>query len=136
MSLTRDSRLNAIRRILSQTEVGSQEIVVQQLTNLGFSVTQSSVSRDLADLAVQKVKGRYRLPLKTPASELGIHSASPAGPNLLVLRTQIGGAQLAASKIDQLAIRSIVGTVAGDDTIFVATVDGTGQHHVLEALGL
>lgn len=109
---------------------------MQQLTHLGFSVTQSSVSRDLADLAVQKVRGCYRLPLNTPAADLGIHSACPAGPNLLVLRTQIGGAQLAASKIDQLAIRSIVGTVAGDDTIFVATVDASGQGQVLEALGL
>jgi transcriptional regulator of arginine metabolism len=134
-SSLRESRLATIRQILAESEIFSQDELVQVLSGLGHSVTQSSVSRDMSDLGVQKVKGRYMLPMKTFASEAGILSAVSAGPNLIVFRTEVGAAQLVASRLDQLGLEEIIGTVAGDDTIFVATGDGRSQQAILSAIG-
>lgn len=125
-----------IRRLLINLEVPSQEALVRELTQAGFAVTQSSISRDLADIGVEKVRGRYVLRAATEAQELGIHSARSAGPNLLVLRTSVGAAQVVAYKLDQLGLNEIVGTVAGDDTIFVATTGTEDQFLIMKALGL
>lgn len=135
MSDLRTLRLQAIRDLLLHEEIGSQELLAQKLAAAGFACTQSSVSRDLADLGVSKSGGRYALPQAARLAALGIRSAKPAGPNLLVLRTEVGAAQLAAFQIDQMGIPEIVGTVAGDDTIFVATASRDDQAAVAALLG-
>jgi transcriptional regulator of arginine metabolism len=133
MPETRESRLSLIRRFLLEEDIRSQEVLVQKLTAGGHSVTQSSVSRDLADLGVQKVKGRYTLRAGSDPS-IGVLSLRPAGPHLLVLTTAVGAAQLVAHRLDHLGLPEIVGTVAGDDTIFVATASGEDQGVVVKAL--
>ncbi|MBL8047484.1 MAG: hypothetical protein JNJ45_02265 [Chthonomonas sp.] len=135
MSQTKDARLQLIRSLLTAQEVRSQEDLQTSLTQAGYAVTQSSVSRDLADLGVQKQRGRYMLPTPPQSQELGLVSLKPAGPNLLVLRTAIGAAQLVAVRLDNLGRSEIVGTVAGDDTIFVATATAADQASLMSALG-
>lgn len=102
----------------------------------GFAVTQSSVSRDLADMGVAKIAGRYVSSVgfgfavgSGPLAKGGdlletsalVGRATPAGPHLLVLHTPAGRAAALALAIDHAAWPEVVGTVAGDDTVFVAT---------------
>lgn len=136
MSDIREQRQQRIRQLLVESAVGSQEELVQKLAAEGFSVTQSSLSRDLTEMGVAKVAGRYRLREAGVIEALGILQAVAAGPNLLVLRTEVGAASLVAFQIDQLKLPQIAGTVAGDDTIFIATVSGEAQSAVAKALNV
>lgn len=134
----RRSRLNAITALLRQKAIERQEDLVEALESQGFTVTQSSVSRDLHDLGVAKISGRYvligdNLP-NIPQKIDGILSFQPAGPNLLVLKTSIGAANLVALQIDHLGMSEVVGTIAGDDTIFVATASAADQDIVWQKL--
>lgn len=124
----------AIRRIISEESIDRQERIVEKLEREGYKVTQSSVSRDLAELGVEKSNGHYVLSNR-PGS-VGILSGAKAGPNLLVLRTDIGAANLVAAKIDQMRIPEILGTLAGDDTIFIATASSASQAAVIARLGV
>jgi len=122
------SRREAILRILSRERIQNQAQLVSRLERLRYVVTQSSVSRDLHELGVVKVEGRYAV---VPPSANGsgefedashlLESIHSAGPYLVVLRTAIGGAQRVGHAIDSAGWPEVVGTVAGDDTIFVAT---------------
>jgi transcriptional regulator of arginine metabolism len=136
MNDTREARLDAIRTIIAETPIPNQEELIKALTNLGYSVTQSSVSRDLTDLRINKSGGFYVLPETNAIQQLGILQAIPAGPNLLVLKTAIGAAPLIGLKIDQLRLSQIIGTISGDDTIFIATAQHTDHPIILKALGL
>src|SRR4029453_12094634 len=90
-------------------------------------VTQASVSRDLDELGVVKVDGRYarvELPI-AEASPFGVSAIIPAGESLIIVRCNSGLASAAAVRIDGSKIREIIGTIAGDDTIFIAV---SGEH--------
>lgn len=136
MNESRDERLNQIRQIIASQPVKNQEELAQLLTDAGYSCTQSSVSRDLHDLGVVKSDGKYTLKETEIMQRLGVLSAVPAGPNLLVMKTSVGAAQLVGVQIDQLGLSQIIGTVAGDDTIFIATASQADQSIVANALGL
>ena len=143
----RARRLEAIREIIGSNAVTSQAALVRLLTDRGFHVTQSSVSRDLRALPVDKVDGAYRL---TPRGSVrvdgevvretvrdAVTGVAVAGRNLVVLHTVIGAASRVGSVIDGAAWPEIVGTVAGDDTLFVAVAGrraGTGLKRRLEDL--
>jgi len=123
-------RQQAIREILAGEAVHSQEELLERLCARGFEVTQPSVSRDLQEMHVAKIEGRYviaeALLPKPGRSELAEAAASilsvrPAGPNLLVVLTPPGRASVVSVAIDRAAWPEVVGTVAGDDTLFVAT---------------
>ena len=105
--------------------------MVSALSDLGFEVSQASVSRDIAALGLVKIEGRWTAaPAEGPGQASshrriaeGLTSVAPAGDHLLVLRTPPGEAQGVALALDNLAPDGVVGTIAGDDTIFVATKD-------------
>ncbi len=135
------ARREALRRILRRARVGRQEDLVQLLEKAGFQATQSSVSRDLRELGVAKLGDRYVLP-EDPAPALDSFSAvaafvrdiRPAGPSLTVVRTTAGAAQSVAIVLDRAQWPEIVGTISGDDTIFVATEDGVAQRRLINRL--
>lgn len=125
--------------------VQSQEEVVARLGDEGMAVTQATVSRDFDELGAVRVKGaggvRYRLP-ETPdvvARRLDrlladwVLAMVPAGP-LLVLRTPPGSANLVASALDGAQLAEVAGTIAGDDTIFVALAEGHRPEDLARAL--
>jgi transcriptional regulator of arginine metabolism len=137
----REQRQRAILAILRRARVRRQAELVEQLADRGFAVTQSSVSRDLRDLAVAKVGGRYLPPASPVASAEAIaevahylRAARPAGPHLTVVHTQIGAAPTVGVGLDRAAWPEIVGTVAGDDTVFVATSGAREQTRLLHRL--
>jgi transcriptional regulator of arginine metabolism len=127
-------RRNAIRDLLSQGAVGTQQDLVAELSSRGLAVTQSSVSRDLKDLGAIKTGKGYELPNTNRDGERElaavanlIRDTKTAGPNLLVVKTAIGAAQRVALAFDRSGWPEIVGNIGGDDTVFVATASATGQ---------
>jgi transcriptional regulator of arginine metabolism len=135
----RDERRRAILRILRRTYVVSQKDLVSRLRMRGFEATQSSVSRDLRDLGVAKVGGRYQAPIegadptatKDFASVAGfLREVRVAGPHLVVLHTAVGAAPSVALAIDAAPWPEVVGTVAGNDTIFIATANAGDRRTV------
>lgn len=135
-------RRDAIVRILRQTAVGRQAELVDILHREGFEATQSSVSRDLRELGVVKGADRYLLPAVedalTPSHFEDVRSFlrgyRSAGPSLTVLRTTTGAAQSVALAIDKAHWPEIVGTIAGDDTIFIATDGARAQRKLRDRL--
>ena len=135
-------RRDAIVRILRLGTVGRQAELVELLHREGFDATQSSVSRDLRELGVVKGADRYLLPAAedalTPSHFEDVRSFMKgyraAGPTLTVLRTTTGAAQSVAIAIDKAHWPEIVGTIAGDDTIFIATESMRAQRRLHDHL--
>jgi transcriptional regulator of arginine metabolism len=135
-------RRDAIARILRHSAVARQAELVDLLRREGFEATQSSVSRDLRELGVVKGADRYLLPAVedalTPSHfetvRTFIKGYRTAGPSLTVLRTTAGAAQSVALAIDKGRWPETVGTIAGDDTIFIATENARTQRQLHERL--
>src|SRR5690349_24508955 len=143
-TLEQNERRRAIARLLAEHVVNRQAELVELLRAEGYLATQSSVSRDLRDLGAAKLKDGYSLP-KAPESTSGdaeslsvvaefVRDIRSAGPNLLVVITAIGAAQRVAVTLDNSGWPEIVGTVSGDDTIFVATIDANEQRRLRSRL--
>lgn len=135
------SRRAAITQIIRQQPVGRQEELAALLRARGFEVTQSSISRDLRELGVAKAGDRYII--NTPGSGGGeslaamavfVRAVQVAGAHITVIKTTAGTASSVALAIDQAAWPEVTGTVAGDDTIFAATVSAAAQKKLLARL--
>jgi transcriptional regulator of arginine metabolism len=100
----------------------------------GVPATQSSLSRDLEELGIVKHRGHYTTPRSTGAAARGLLSLDLAGENLVVARTEPGRASAVAVDIDGSAIEEIVGTLAGEDTIFVAVRDTKAQRAAMKKI--
>jgi len=135
-------RRTAIGRILRRGRVRSQSELVSLLKRDGYDVTQSSVSRDLRELGVLKAAGRYVMPpdeITRANGDFGtlaqfVRGVRTAGPCLTVLRTTIGAAQSVAVAIDKAEWPEVIGTISGDDTIFIATGHESSQSRLLAKL--
>lgn len=130
----KSARQDAILKIIGVENVARQEQLVELLTSGGFSVTQASVSRDLVDLGIVKVKGLYSSPRKVQLSGYGSVNLTIAGDNLIVAKCDSGLASAIAVRIDTSGINEVVGTIAGDDTIFIAIENPALQRVALRKL--
>jgi transcriptional regulator of arginine metabolism len=110
----------AILRLIDERPVTDQAQFLTVLRERGFYLTQPTLSRHLKKLTVMKREGRYQR-VDPGASEVPPYTLSLAPPNLMVLRTRPGHAQLIGYRLDAAHIAGLVGTVAGDDTVFLAT---------------
>ena len=110
----------AILRLIDERPVTDQAQFLSVLKERGFYLTQPTLSRHLKKLTVMKREGRYQR-VDPGASEVPPYTLSLAPPNLMVLRTRPGHAQLIGYRLDAAHINGLVGTVAGDDTVFLAT---------------
>ena len=121
--------------------MGRQTELVSLLRKHGHVATQSSVSRDLRELGVAKLADRYVLPdvAATPKNDFSalkqfVSARLTAGTNLTVLKTTVGSAQSVAVAIDTARWPEVVGTISGDDTIFIATAGPQEQRKLGERL--
>ncbi|MBS1795195.1 MAG: arginine repressor [Acidobacteria bacterium] len=131
--MQKEQRQSTILKLIAAGQIGRQEELAEQLEKKGFSVTQSSVSRDLLELGIVKVNGAYALPQKSSNGMVfGIRSLEIAGENLVVAKCESGLASACAVRIDAAAIDEVVGTIAGDDTIFIAVRNQKDQRAVLK----
>lgn len=145
------NRLEALKMIISSQELGNQEEVLQALDKEGFQITQATLSRDLKQLKVAKAasmngKYVYVLPNETmyrrvrkpeSAADMlstpGFLSVNFSG-NMGVIKTRPGYASSIAYNIDNGDIPEILGTIAGDDTIFIVKREGALAADVIEGL--
>ena len=150
MKLNSD-RIETSKMLISSKELGSQDEVLAALAQEGFAVTQATLSRDFKQLKVAKaasMNGRYvyvlpnetmykRVPTPRMASEMlsipGYRSINFSG-NMGVIRTRPGYASSIAYNIDNGHIDEILGTIAGDDTIFIVIKEGVTQDQVIKGL--
>ena len=135
--MNRRERQNAILKLVRDQALSTQAEVASALKDAGFDVVQTTVSRDIADLGLVKVRAPSgRLVYAPPGTSDGdlmralgaamrryAIGAETAG-TLVVLTTPSGYANALAQAIDEAAHPGVVGTVAGDNTIFVAARDG------------
>lgn len=135
------ARRNLLAKIIRERSVGRQAELVDLLRKEGHPATQSSVSRDLRELGVAKMGDRYVLSetALSPKTEFGavrqfVTAILTAGGNLIVLKTRIGSAQSVALAIDSAQWPEVVGTISGDDTIFIATQGAQAQRRLDEKL--
>jgi transcriptional regulator of arginine metabolism len=130
-------RREAICTLLQRGPVATQRSLVDALRAQRFEATQSSVSRDLRTIGAIKTARGYELPESSDRIEVLSEAAEflrgvrPAGANLLVLQTAIGAAQRVALSLDRSDWSEIVGCIAGDDTVFVATASAQEQRNLV-----
>jgi transcriptional regulator of arginine metabolism len=142
MTADRRKRHLKILEIISTRAVHTQEELAEALSAEGWEVTQPSVSRDITALRLVKVDGAYRRPPRGSATQdpderriaEGVLTCEPAGDALVVLHTPPGEANRVAVALDRLAWPDLVGSLAGDDTIFLAVKDKGAQRGVLRAV--
>lgn len=144
----KNDRIEMLKLLISSNELGSQEEVLQALAREGFNVTQATLSRDFKQLKVAKaasMNGKYvyvlpnetmyrRVPSPRTVAEMmrlpGFLSINFSS-NMGVIRTRPGYASSIAYNIDNSHIDEILGTIAGDDTIFIVVKEGVSQQQVI-----
>jgi transcriptional regulator of arginine metabolism len=127
-------RQKRILNLIRAKRIGTQEELRAELERSGVPATQSSVSRDLDDLGVVKHHGFYALPQANGDALRGLVSLDVAGDVLVIAKCLPGRASAVAVEIDDAAIAEIVGTLAGEDTIFIATHDQKSQRAVMKKI--
>ncbi|MEA3502765.1 MAG: arginine repressor [Actinomycetota bacterium] len=136
---TSEARRRLVTRLVTTEAIESQAQLMKRLAHAGHDVTQATVSRDLEAVGAMKVRDgdgpQYRIQdpeearrarslLATTVNEF-VESVGATGP-LVVLHVAPGAAHLVAGKIDAADMKGVIGTVAGDDTVFVAVEEAMG----------
>ena len=129
----KSKRQAKIMEIISKTNVETQEQLLQELQNAGFTGTQATISRDIKDLSLVKTlgsDGKYRYvsasknstDIRSNFSSLFASSVNSIdfAQNIVVIKTLSGMAQAVCAALDSNDYKAVVGTIAGDDTIFIA----------------
>lgn len=139
------TRQKKILEIIESKEIETQEELSDELKKQGLNVTQATVSRDIKELRLVKTlagDGKYKYAILSDQDNVlsgrlveilknSIVSVDYAG-NILVMKTLIGSAQAAAAAIDAVGLDEIVGTIAGDDTIFLLIRDANKIEEIIE----
>ena len=132
--MLKQTRQKRILNLIRAKPIGTQEAVRAHLERAGVPATQSSVSRDLEELGIVKHHGRYALPNANGDSTRGLLSLDVAGDVLVIAKCLPGRASAVAVEIDDAALPEIVGTLAGEDTIFIAARDQKAQRAVMKKI--
>ena len=127
-------RQKIILELIKTQQIATQQELVDLLVSRNIEATQSSVSRDIVELKLTKVNGFYVAADSLQMVTLPTIELDTAGDNLIVLKTNIGQAQPTALKIDGERIKEIVGTLAGDDTVFIAVKNAADQRAAMKAI--
>jgi len=127
----------AIRSLIAANEIYSQHELAQLLSREGIEATQATLSRDLSELGVLKGPDGYQLPgaaAAAPAPDAALARALrrelisiAVGGTMVVLKTPTGHGNALAIELDRMRMQGLLGTIAGDDTIFIATDSGEAQ---------
>ncbi|MBN1193485.1 MAG: ArgR family transcriptional regulator [Coriobacteriia bacterium] len=133
----RTQRQEAIRTIVRQERVRTQRDLVEHLKREGFTCTQATVSRDIADMGLRKLpEGVYVLAedihLQRMIAEL-VESVVRS-QQLVLVKTTAGGGQGVAAALDAAHLDEIVGSIAGDDTILIVTATEVDAETVLAGI--
>src|SRR5574344_947874 len=147
----KSDRLEALKMLISSKELGSQDEVLKALKEEGYNLTQATLSRDLKQLKVAKaasMNGRYVYVLPNETMYKRVHSPQSAmqmiqspgflslnfSGNIGVIKTRPGYASSIAYNIDNARLPEILGTIAGDDTIFIVKKDDSSEKVITDEL--
>ena len=134
--MNKETRQQKILSLIRAKRIGTQEELRELLERSGVEATQSSVSRDLLELGIVKHQGAYTLPQATNGAggmvARGLLSLDMAGDALVVAKCEPGLASAVAVEIDRAALTEVVGTLAGEDTVFIAVTDRKMQRAVVK----
>ena len=146
--MMKSARQNRILEIIAQHDVETQHQLMEELRRQGIKSTQATVSRDIKELRLVKElspEGRYRYAsaLREEGTDFdkrlkkifreSVTSFSVA-QNIIVIKTLPGLASAACSTLDAMEIKNLVGTLAGDDTAFLAMYDNESARHLLREI--
>lgn len=140
----KSARHTIILQLIDQGDIETQEDLVAQLQARGFDVTQATVSRDIREMHLVKVQtgdGRYKYATVDQSESCmterfvsmfaqSVLSIATAG-NIIVIKVLSSSANVAAEAIDSMRWPEIVGTLAGDNTVFCAVADGVNVAEVV-----
>ena len=132
--MQKNLRQKRLLSLIKAKPFSTQAELRESLESAGVPATQSSLSRDLEELGIVKHRGHYTVPRANGAAARGLLGLDLSGENLVVARTEPGLASAVAVEIDRAAIPDIVGTLAGEDTIFVAVRDQKAQRIVMRGI--
>ncbi|HXJ65331.1 MAG TPA: arginine repressor [Actinomycetota bacterium] len=143
------ARQQALSELVRTQPLSSQHEIQQHLAEMGYEATQSTISRDLEELGLVRIRDaggnlRYGAPndtaalgaaqrLRTLLSEFLVSVASSG--NLVVLKTTPGAANAVADVLDRAGVDGVLGTIAGDDTVLVVAAEGTKGSGLAKRLG-
>lgn len=143
----KSKRQNKILEIIANSDIETQEELVNALRESGFKVTQATISRDIKDLHLIKVQSitgvyKYSVNLKDDKNDSNIRmrifkdtvKSIEAAENLIVIKTLAGSASAAAEVIDSFEDEDILGSIAGDNTIFVAMRSSSAAYKTANTL--
>ena len=134
--MDKEKRQRTILDLLNFQDISSQTKLRNSLKKLGFNVTQATLSRDLRELNVVKRtsrNGQYKYTIPENRKEFSVLRCEVSG-NLLVLQTEPGLAPAVAYKVDGLNLDSILGTVAGENTLLAVVAEGYDAREVRKEL--
>ena len=134
--------------IISSQEVETQEELLLRLQEAGFAVTQATISRDIKELRLVKTQsddGVYKYAAAADSADAAFAqrlktifresvTSCARAQNLIVLKTMPGLASAACSALDSMQLPAVVGTIAGDDTAFLALRDNASAEEFLEKI--
>jgi transcriptional regulator of arginine metabolism len=141
--MTKRARQGRILDLIRNRQVGSQEELASLLRQESVEVTQSTLSRDIRELGLVKVRGSYYVPGEahsSPPDEMVRRAfaqfviQSDVSGNIIMIRTAPGNAHSIGAVLDAAQWPEILGTVAGDDTIFVLIRNGHAGKTVLKKI--
>lgn len=137
-------RFQIIKELITAEEISSQDELLKKLVDLDIIVTQATLSRDLRELKVSKFPNSngnyiYKLTETEPAHQTVTHTNQVTltfSKNLGVIKTKPGYATSLAFEIDNTPFKSIIGTIAGDDTILIVMKENSTREEVTKELKL
>jgi arginine repressor len=144
----KQGRQSAILEIIDNHDVETQDQLSEILGSMGFEVTQATISRDIKELKLVKVQGesgayKYAVAGKGQLGKLDVFKrvfretvvSVEQAASLVVVRTMTGSANAAAEAVDEMDMPEVAGSLAGDNTIFIAVKQEGMQKRVVEELG-
>lgn len=129
-------RQNTLVNIIQSQKIANQHALIDALTKAGVFSNQATISRDLNELGIAKIKGCYRLPQVESGDSRLIDTfhLDTAGDCLIVIKTSPSKASAAALIVDNLKLDEVVGTIAGDDTVFIAVKGKAEQSRAIKLI--
>jgi len=147
MKYNKKNRQKMILAIIEKEKVTTQEELVEYLRKQNWQVTQATISRDIKELGLNKVSDDGSTHKYTPNRKSGDATESrliavfsqavvsyDSASNIVIIKTLPGMAPACASAIDSMKFSEVLGTIAGDDTIFVATKSAILANHLVDRI--
>jgi len=145
--MKRKERLAVIEKVITEYEISTQEELTVKLNELGFNVSQATVSRDINELDLIKTEGAEKKSVYIKPQKINteispkikelfkqITVSIVSANNLIVVKTLNGNGSSAGMAVDQMRIPQILGTVAGDDTLLIIAKNNSDAETILKIL--